>query len=205
MWSYYLAFRYRQVKRRFGDKNPHLTFYVIRRLPPGGGLFSNVWHVISHIDKVKERGWVPVVDMEGYSTFYNQPDEINETFNAWEYYFEQPAEYSLRDAYASANVVVSGLGPVEPDLAFCSDFSGELSSLSEFIRASIALAPEAKEHCSTTHQKLFREGWSVLGVSSRGSDYTALEPSGHPRQPDVNWLIAKTRERLLAYCIYSPL
>ena len=94
MWSYYLAFRYRQVKRRFGDKNPHLTFYVIRRLPPGGGLFSNVWHVISHIDKVKERGWVPVVDMEGYSTFYNQPDEINETFNAWEYYFEQPAEYS---------------------------------------------------------------------------------------------------------------
>lgn len=201
VWGYYLAFEYRQVKRRFGDKNPHLTFYVIRRLPPGGGLLSNVWHVISHVGIVQRYGWIPVVDMERYATFYNEPVPIHATFNAWEYYFKQPSPYSLSDVYESANVVVSAMGPVPPDLdlAFCSDFTGSLSALSEFIRASITLAPEVEEHIDNAHRKLFREGWRVLGVSSRGSDYTALKPRGHPIQPDENYLIAKTRELVSAW------
>ncbi|MCG3774476.1 MAG: hypothetical protein JW395_1299 [Nitrospira sp.] len=201
LWSYYLAFRDRQVKRRFGDKNPNLTFYVIRRLPPGAGLFSNVWHVISHVNKVKKDGWIPVVDMERYTTFYNEPVEINGTFNAWEYYFKQPSPYSLNDAYEGANVVVSGLRPIRPDLdlAFCSEFSGDLNGLSEFIRANITLAPGAEERLSKVHCELFGEGRSVLGVFSRGSDYSALRPAGHPRQPESVDLIAKTRELIAAW------
>ena len=201
LWSYYLVFKHRQVRRRFGDKNPHLTFYVIRRLPPGAGLFSNVWHVISHLKKVRDNGWVPVVDMERYATFYNEPVTIHRTVNAWEYYFNQPSGYSLSDAYKSSNVVLSGLRPLAPDmdLAFCSDFSGNLDSVSEFIRATITLAPEAEKHLSHAHHKLFGEGCSVLGVSSRGSDYVALKPRGHPRQPDVRYLISKTRELMPAW------
>ncbi len=200
-WSYYLAFKHRQVKRRFGGKNPQRTFYVIRRMPPGAGLFSNVWQVNSHVHKVRSKGWIPVVDMERYATFYNEPVAIGGTFNAWEYYFKQPAAYSLSEVYDSSNVILSGLRPVTPDqdLAFCSDFSGDLHDLSEFIRANIALAPDAAAHLSNAHEQLFRDEWSVLGVSSRGSDYAALKPSGHPRQPDVHDLIAKTRELVCAW------
>lgn len=197
-WASYVAFKYRQHRRRFGDENPGRTFYVIRRLPPGAGLFSNVWYVMSHVNIAKAKGWIPVVDMERYATFYTEPVELHQTRNAWEYYFKQPSEYALRDVYRSADVVVSGTGRVVPDLAY-SDFSGDLSGLSQFIRANVALAPHAQEQLTRVRRDLFPAGAHVLGVFSRGSDYTVLKPAGHWKQPELTDLIATTRDKVRAW------
>ena len=55
----------------FGNKNPNKIFYIIRR-DPGAGLFSNVTVVLNHIMICKKFNFIPVVDMENFSTIYNE-------------------------------------------------------------------------------------------------------------------------------------
>ena len=66
------------------ENNPNITFYVIRRNPPGAGLFSNFLHVLGHIMIANKRKLTPIVDMENYETLYNEETFINGTRNAWE-------------------------------------------------------------------------------------------------------------------------
>ena len=39
--------------------------------------------------------------MENFTTIYNEKEKIDNTFNAWEYYFEKINKYSLREVYTS--------------------------------------------------------------------------------------------------------
>ena len=71
-----------------GNLNPDKIFYVIQRYP-GYGIFSNLTFVINHIKIALDMGFIPVVDMENYPTIYNENKKIFNTYNSWEYYYEQ--------------------------------------------------------------------------------------------------------------------
>ena len=45
--------------------------------------------------------------MENFTTIYNEKEKIDNTFNAWEYYFEKINKYSLREVYTSKNVIIT--------------------------------------------------------------------------------------------------
>ena len=68
--------------------NPKKFFYVIRR-SPGAGLFSNFIYVLNHLVISEQNGFIPIIDMENFTTIYNEKEKIDNTFNAWEYYFEK--------------------------------------------------------------------------------------------------------------------
>lgn len=87
------------MKSIFMRKEYHISFsnignksryYIIRRKSPGAGFFSNYLYVLTHICYAIERGYKPVVDMQHYSTLYNEDAPINETLNCWKYYYTQP-------------------------------------------------------------------------------------------------------------------
>ena len=86
--------------------NPDKIFYVIQR-HPGCGLFSNVTFVINHLKVAKDHGFTPVVDMENYTTVYNEKKKVCNTFNAWKYYFEQTSNFTLEEVYNSKNVIIT--------------------------------------------------------------------------------------------------
>lgn len=88
----------------FGSKNPDKIFYVIWCRDMGHGFFSNLSHVLCHLKIADEAGMIPVVDFQNFKTLYNEDAIVNETENAWEYYFKQVSPYSLHDAYESKNV-----------------------------------------------------------------------------------------------------
>jgi hypothetical protein len=90
--------------KNFGDKNPDKIFYVIWREWLGSGFFANFTNVLSHIQRAEDFGMIPVVDFENFKTLYNEKNPIHGTKNAWEYYFKQPAGYSLEEVYSSKNV-----------------------------------------------------------------------------------------------------
>ncbi len=90
----------------FGKKNKDKIFYVIQR-KIGGGLFSNLLYVLNHLVISEKFNFVPVIDMENFEGFYNEKYKVNKTFNSWEYYFEQPANYSLEEVYKSRNVIIT--------------------------------------------------------------------------------------------------
>ena len=90
----------------FGSKNREKVFYVIRR-SPGAGLFSNVIYVLNHLILAEQNKFIPVIDMENFTTIYNEKEKVNNTYNAWEYYFEKINNYSLKEVYKSQNVILS--------------------------------------------------------------------------------------------------
>ena len=92
------------VKENYKNKNK--VFYVIRR-SPGAGMFSNVNYVINHLKVCDQYNFIPVVDMENFTTIYNERGKINNTYNAWEYYFEKLNKYSLSEVYNSQNVILT--------------------------------------------------------------------------------------------------
>jgi hypothetical protein len=68
---------YLESKRRFGNQNKNINIYIIRRTPPGGGLFSNVNHVLQGLIYCDIYGMYPVVDMKKYSTEYSRITKFN--------------------------------------------------------------------------------------------------------------------------------
>ena len=79
---------------------------MIRR-SPGAGMFSNVNYVVNHLKICDQYNFTPIVDMENFTTIYNEREKINNTYNAWEYYFEKLNKYSLKEVYKSQNVILT--------------------------------------------------------------------------------------------------
>jgi hypothetical protein len=95
---------------------------VIRKRPPGNGLFANVNFVLSGIMKAKSLGLVPIVDMESYwMDEMNEIKKINDTHNSWCYFFEQISPYDLKEVYKSKNVILSKGSRILADSHWFSD------------------------------------------------------------------------------------
>ncbi len=90
----------------FGKKNPNKIFYVIQRAG-GGGMFSNLNYVLHHLYISDKLGFIPVIDMENYKTYYNESLSVNGTKNSWNYYFEPVSKYSLKEVYSSQRVIIT--------------------------------------------------------------------------------------------------
>jgi hypothetical protein len=91
--------------KSFGYENPDKLFYVIWRDKLGSGFFSNLSFVLCHLKICESMGMIPVVDFDNFKTLYNRSNkEINNTNNAWEYYFKPVSGYTLEEIYQSKNV-----------------------------------------------------------------------------------------------------
>lgn len=111
------AWRFEQkwAERRLcrGGNNPDRTFYVIRSRIDTWGLIACYNHVLGHIKLALEQGYIPVVDMKNYSNTYLEPEKLHKE-NAWEYYFHQPTDHTLEEAYRSRHVILmDGMPPKE--------------------------------------------------------------------------------------------
>lgn len=198
---------YRGKFKQFGNLNDDKTFYVIRRRPPGGGFFSNFMFVMGHISIANNKGYIPVVDMENYHTFYSEDNVIVNTKNVWEYYYNQPSSYSLKEVYNSKNVCLSSM--VFPrkslitrpnDGKLPSDI--EIEKCNEIIRTQIVMKENVLSFVTDKKNDLFSEklkqsavGEGILGCLYRGTDYTVNKPYGHSIQPTVEELIEIVRKK----------
>ena len=94
-----------KIVRRQGRTLPRI--YIIRRRPPGGGLFSNVNHVLQGIEYANDNSLTPVVDMQNYWTSYSQQKPFHNSDNAWEYFFEPISKFKVDDIATFQDVTLS--------------------------------------------------------------------------------------------------
>ena len=185
-----------------GYNNPDKVFYVVRRSGMKLGLFSIFNTHLARVDYALQNGMIPVIDMQNFNNSYLDEGEFA-FVNAWEKYFEQPTEYSLKEVYASKNIILSdaGVPGVAPNnsMDFFSNYNGELSYWRKKCREYIRLKPHVKETFEETYRNLFDENDKVLGVLARGTDYVKLRPSKHPIQPTTEQLIEKADEVMQMY------
>jgi hypothetical protein len=200
-WSMLANWKRKTNPHKFSEKmilrkNKDLPiFYVIRREPPGAGLFSNVNHVLQGLVEAENRNLIPVVDMKNYWTSYSLSTSIHGSENAWEYFFEQPTKYTLDEAYKSQQYILSKgnriiqshwLSNKNLDFVFDSD---KITEINRLLATYVHLNQSTRKSLEKIRLMINFEPSKTLGISLRGTDYIEIEPHGHPRQPGIHQII----------------
>ena len=199
--------RLRTKYRLFLWKAERVLFKAIRRkkkvcilIRPStnAGLFAIVRDFLGGIAYADRHGMLPVVDMKNVISAYLFEDEVGYV-NAWEYYFEQPSGISLEEAECSKETVRLTVGkyPVpRQDFALFTNQDGQLDYWRGICRKYIRFSQAVLDRLE--HEKTKFSGKKVLGVSLRGTDYTALKLRNHAVQPAYEQVIAKASETMKA-------
>lgn len=197
-------------KKSFGDKNKDSTIYIIRSINdksmfytgPIHNQMANYFYVISHIKYAQLKGWIPVVDQLNYPVYNSMPYPINESMNAWEYFWKQPSDITLEDAYISKNVVLSKRGWfAQWDMGYdVSNYTNqEVVERYRLLSELVPMNERTKEYCDGIKNCLFSRKDRVLGVSVRiggHSENAFSQGAGHPKQASVEEMIAIVGNRL---------
>jgi hypothetical protein len=208
LWLFFARFvkRYRDHKYlekqiSFGDLNPEICFYVIRKRPPGNGFFANVNFVLSGIMKAQSLGLVPVVDMENYwMDEMNEIKKINNTHNSWCYFFEQISPYDLKEVYKSKNVILSNGSRILADSHWFSDKTHMYSANIDLINLlktevsnHIKLNIYTLENFEKVKSELQFNPKDTLAVFFRGTGYK-LSTAGNLPVPTYNFVLESIRD-----------
>jgi hypothetical protein len=173
--------------KSFGKLNKDKIFYLIKR-SPGTGLFSNVTFVLNHLKICKKLGFIPVVDMENYNTIYNEKISIKNTWNAWEYYFQQLSPYDLKEVYKSKNVLIT-------NDKFYHFFRYNMNldkELTQIFRDDISIEKILAKSIVSISKKFQHK--RVLGIHFRGTSYK--KTAGHPLPATKKQMLAITNKIL---------
>ena len=195
-----------ETRKVFGKQNEDIEIFIIRRKPPGGGLFLNVNYVLQGLIYAEKRKMYPVVDMQNYSTEYSRIRKFNGKKNAWEYFFNPVSNINLVDAYKSKNVTLS-----EGDKLLKNHIMSGMNIAyvldNEFLEEShkmytkhIKLNNYTNSYIEYILKTKEIVADSTLGVFLRGTDYL-LGPTGHPIQPDIDDVI----KDIIAYLESKPI
>ena len=95
------------------NKKNKVKYYIIHR-SPGAGMFSNINYILNHVKYAKKQKLIPIVDMENFTTIYNEFQKVNNTKNAWEYYFHQFTKKKLKKIYNAGNYIFSRIENLKP-------------------------------------------------------------------------------------------
>lgn len=198
----------KEEKKNFGKLNRKITFYVIRRTPPGAGLFSNYLLVLMHLKYAELNNFTPVIDYKNYSNYYSGKSH-NTSENYWDNYWEQPNKYNLDEAYQSSNVILSAANiskVLEKNYGYydlnSKKFLENLSQINDYnvISNSIKLKSSIKQKVNNDFKSVFSSKQNILGISLRGTDYLNTNlAKGHYKPLNIDEAILLTEKKLIEW------
>ncbi len=190
--------KYKTIKR---EKRDNRIFYIIKRDDPNVGIFSCILTFLSHLRYAEEKGYIPVIDMMNFDNEYLYEDDIGKK-NAWEFYFQQPAQVSLDIAYSSKKVKMSNGHFKEeymPSEAFLNSRKADDYMLWKNLWDKyIHYNSETQKYLEEEYKAIYNQcgGESILGVLCRGTDYfhyTKAQSGDHITEK-LNLVIEKVRK-----------
>ncbi len=190
--------------KRYGDKNPNIFFYVIRR-SPGAGFFSNLNFVIHHLWICDQLKMIPIIDMENYITLYNCKIKINNSYNVWDYYFNPVSKYKLDEVYKSKNVIICdnrtskkgfSISNFKSNFKFFNGFEYLDNRHKKIVKKYIKFNKKIIDKINRFTKKKFKNN-KILGVCFRGSDQK--KSAYQPYPPTEKQLIYSTNYLLKKY------
>lgn len=198
VYCFIVGFRHVPVLREdsWGRDYPDKRFLIIRRADTVAGLFSHFITCVGWIKYAKEHDMIPVVDLGFYRNVYLTWIEfLMRRTNAWDFFFEQPGGYSVRDVRHAQNVTIAeGIPPVEigypnPQVCFGVKHEGALEMWQRVARGLKVRVDSVSPYVNTEFERALAGG--VIGVLARGTDYTRFRPHGHPVQPTPEQIFAE--------------
>lgn len=196
--------QYRESKKTFGNLNKGVELYVIRRRPPAWGLFSNILFVIQGLIYAKHHSYEPVVDMENYWVReLSSVRAINNSKNAWCYFFEQTSQYSISEAYRSKNVILSDAGNILPrdhPLSLQNDTlllnKDYILEFQQIINSHIRLNHFTSDFVEKSFNQVQIDPTETLGIFIRGTAYFNKFTQENFSTPDLDFLMKAIENKL---------
>ena len=202
----YTKWKWRERRISYGEENPDKTFFVIRRANCKAGLFSLVMTNMAMVKYALDKGYIPVIDMQTEKNTYLDEEQVGKR-NAWEFYFEQPCGYTLKDIARSKKIIL-GCGLIRENMDFPGDGithnPDEYQKWRKVFEQYFIVKKDIREDAEILKEKLFQRE-RILGVLCRGTDYVNTRPKDHPVQPSIDQMIDKVRSVMKEQectCIY---
>ena len=167
--------------KKKGGKKP--KFYIIASKKKRG-LFSLLLYVLNHLKFSKKKKLIPIIDLEIYKSIYNESRKIFNSYNAWDYYFNEINKYNIKDVYLHRKFLLSSDHNI---YTTNNEFS---QSLKKIFNERIKLKNQIKKEILFYKKKfrLFKRN-KVLGIHFRGTDMK-IAPN-HPMPPTKNQILEK--------------
>ena len=183
------------------NKKKKNTLYIIRRTPPGSGLFSNFHLALGHIIFANFNKFEYFIDYENYSNFYKEKKTINGEKNSWNYYFTQPLSKRKIIKKNYGTVIYSSnskRGNISSNQGILDSQSLEvllnkeqLEIYQNAFKQNIDFNETTLNYFKKTRKKIFKDNTKILGVSIRGTDYVVNKYPGHYIPPTIFELISQ--------------
>ena len=158
----------RQCKTSYGIEHPDKTFFVIRRHAYDEGLFSMLNYVMAGLHRAEVFNYVPVVDLKNCYSAILQSEETKGKENAWEYFFKQPAGYSVEDIECSRHIVLSDMNSLGEIPDYYYGIEGmNLELWSKLYRKYIRYSDYVTEKLEVVEKETPFQNKRVLGITIR--------------------------------------
>jgi len=197
--------RAKQFSEKLDLNRSSENVYIIRRRPPGAGLFSNVNHVLQGILRAEQLRLIPVVDAKNYWTLYNRPIKISNSYNSWNYFFESVSHLDLEELPINSVISLSSGDRIlekhwlcDKSVAFMQD-KNKIIELRDIINQKIKLNKYCINLLDDVRELIKWDPKKTLGVSCRGAEYVEIRPKGHSVQPSVDSVSLAVRNELLSF------
>ena len=181
------SYKWRVKHENRGDDYKDKVFYVIRKYTPDAGVFSYMNTCVTNLRYCEEKGYIPAVDLQNNKSIYLCENNIGK-MNVWDFFFQQPAGYSLIDIQHAKHVIVNDgayrYGSWAFDI-FNHKTDDEFLKYREITHQYIKFSDFVIEKYNRIMNRYFTNTDIICGVLCRGGAYTAYKPINHPIQPSL--------------------
>ena len=159
------------------------------------GLFSFYIHYLGCINNIIIAGHIPIIDLESFPNIFNGFNiSINQ--NPWEYFFEQPFGYKLKDVkkYGKNIQYFNTVNGYTFEIHTIYNNTFFLNLYHKLAKQYLPIKQEIIKESKTIMNKLFKGSTNILGILTRGTDYVAGRPRGHPIPPTIEMVSNDIKE-----------
>jgi len=183
---------YNQIKLDYD----HNKFAIIRNNCKHCGLFAFYKHYLGCLLTFIKKGYIPIIDLSSFPNIFNKFNITSLNNNPWEYYFNQPYEYTLENVIKKAKNIKYFECYYSFDFPRHNIYSNK--NINDFWRGIalkyIPLKNEIIKEADSIIIHLFKASNNILGILARGTDYVSFKPKNHPIPPKAEIMIKDIKE-----------
>ena len=142
------------------------------------------------------KGYIPIIDLYSFNNIFNSFKINTSAQNPWEIFFAQPYNYTIKEVLIKAKHLNYFRCRREPTTPHFFDFfkRTKIDFWHSIAKKYIPINNDIIKESNYVMKDLFRGSKNILGVLTRGTDYLALRPRGHPIIPNYRVIIKDINE-----------
>ena len=158
------------------------------------GLFSYYIVHLGCIQHYLSKGFIPIADLKSFKNKFNRGNQSVD--NPWELFFYQPYNYTYREVkkysknYSYYPCTQTFSRPHDLTIYY---HNSSLHYWHDFAKKYMPVKNDIMNEANSIMKKFFGYSRNILGVMIRGTNYVALRPKGHSKQPTVEQVISDVK------------